>query len=253
MQDEGKAGKTLQNYADGLSAFCSWSVGMEYLDRNPLEKLSRYNTSPKTRRRAPTRDEIRRFLKTIEDKGTRYAKARRLGYEVALATGLRKKELRFLVVADLDVAAGGIHLRAEWTKNRKEGFQHLQPDLLGRLNESAQGKEPSARLLFIARHASEAITRDLEAAGIEKKTTEGKVDFHALRVAYTALALEHGPDLKTVQTLTRHSTAEMMLMTYGRTHKEKLASTAKAIGDAIFNDLSTKEVQAPENTLSLSA
>lgn len=190
-----------------------------------------------------TVEEIQKFLTSIDEKGTKYAKVRRLGYEVAFASGLRKKELRSLVVSDLDVAAGGIRLHAEWTKNRKAGFQHLQPDLVKRLEESDRGKQPSEPLLFISRHASEALTNDLERAGLKKVTLEGNVDFHALRVAYTTLALELGTDLKTVQTLTRHSTAEMMLMTYGRSRNDRLATTAQALGDAIFNQPRTKEVQ----------
>jgi integrase len=43
----------------------------------------------------------------------------------AFASGLRKEELRSLVVRDLDIKRGGLVLRAEWTKNRKDGFQPL--------------------------------------------------------------------------------------------------------------------------------
>lgn len=95
------------------------------LDIDPLRNLKAYDTTPKTLRRAMTADEIQRLLTGIAENGTKYAKRRLLGYEVAFASGLRKEELRSLVVRDLDIKRGGLVLRAEWTKNRKDGFQPL--------------------------------------------------------------------------------------------------------------------------------
>jgi len=89
LQKANKAGKTLQNYADGLAAFCDWCVDRGYLDVDPLRQLKPYDITPRTFRRALTIDEIRKFFSAIESKGPRYAKRRRLGYELAFASGLR--------------------------------------------------------------------------------------------------------------------------------------------------------------------
>ncbi|HUU94466.1 MAG TPA: hypothetical protein VM487_01905, partial [Phycisphaerae bacterium] len=56
-------------------------------------------------------------------------------YEVALTTGLRANELRSLTVDDLDAEGCGLHLHAEWTKNRRPGFQALPAALVTRLKE----------------------------------------------------------------------------------------------------------------------
>jgi len=245
LQKAGKAGKTLQNYADGLAAFCDWCVDREYLDSDPLRRLKPYDITPQTQRRALTSEEIRQFLQAIEEKGTKYAKRRRLGYELAFSSGLRKGELRALTVQDLDVKRGGLILRPEWTKNRRGGFQPLSAILVQRLRESAVGKSPTDPLVFVSRESAKAMKRDLERAEIPWETPEGKADFHALRVAYTTFVLEAGADIKTAQTLVRHLTPGLTLNTYGRARSEQLAKVADAVGQMLFAEKSTTEVQAP--------
>ena len=48
-------------------------------------------------------------------------------------SGLRAGELRSLSVRHLDHQRGGIELEAEWTKNRRAGFQPLPAGLMERL------------------------------------------------------------------------------------------------------------------------
>jgi len=58
--------------------------------------------------------------------------------------------------------------------------------------------------------------KDLKAADIPKWTPEGKIDFHACRTAYITFVLESGTDLKTAQTLARHSTPDLTMNVYGK-------------------------------------
>ena len=51
---------------------------------------------------------------------------------------------------------------------------------------------------------------------------EGKVDFHACRVAYISLLFEAGVSTKEAQTLARHSTLDLTLNTYARTREDRL-------------------------------
>ena len=69
-----------------------------------------------------TTDEILLLLEAAPEE-------RRLLYEVAFLSGLRANELSQLRVSHLDVERCGLDLEAEWTKNRKAGFQPL-PRLL---------------------------------------------------------------------------------------------------------------------------
>jgi hypothetical protein len=100
LQAKNLSGKTLAGYADSLSAFCRWCANKSrgYLKENPLAGISRFDTTPRTRRRAMTAEEIRRILSVASE-------YRRLLYEVAFCSGLRANELRNLSVEHLDLGA----------------------------------------------------------------------------------------------------------------------------------------------------
>ena len=59
LETGGRSGKTLQNYADGLAAFCDWCVSRGYLDEDPLAGLAAFDTTPQTQRRAMTAEKIK--------------------------------------------------------------------------------------------------------------------------------------------------------------------------------------------------
>ncbi len=227
------SGKTLQNYADGLREFFVWAAGRGLLADDPLKGMATFDKTPKTRRRALTADEIHRLLSSIEENGTVYAKRRRMGYELALASGLRVGELRALKVRHLNVARGGLDLDDAWTKNRQKGFQPLPRYLVERLAELSENKSREDALVFVARETSNALEADLVRAGLAKNGPGGKVDFHALRVAYTNFVIESGADMKTAQTLARHSTPSLTMNTYGRARSERLAEAIETVGESI--------------------
>ena len=45
LQDAGKVGKTLQNVAETLKAFCAWCVQRGYLANDPLKSLAPFDTT----------------------------------------------------------------------------------------------------------------------------------------------------------------------------------------------------------------
>ncbi len=229
LQHAGKSGRTVQNYAEALRALCRWCLDRGYLDANPLAKLRAFDTTPQTRRRAMTDAEIHALLESCPPE-------RRLLYKTALCSGLRVNELRQLKVMDLDGDQGGLHLRAEWTKNRQSGFQPLHPTLMCDLTESIRGAEPTAPLLHMRSHPVRDLDSDLAAASISKWTAEGKLDFHALRTAYISRVVESGASVKEAQTLARHSTAELTLNTYARARSERLAQVAEEAGEPIVGE-----------------
>ena len=222
----GRAGKTLNTYADGLASFCDWCVKRGYLDADPLKGLAQFDKTAKTTRRAMTPDEIKRLLEACLPQ-------RRIVYEVALTSGLRANELRSLKVANLDIERGGLRLDANWTKARKDGFQPLPGWLVAKLAESAKGKEQSDKLLFVPMHPHRPFKHDLDRAKISKWAPGGKLDFHALRVAYVTMTIETGANAKEVQSLARHSTPSLTMNTYGRTRDNRLASVAELVGDIV--------------------
>ena len=82
-------------------------------------------------------------------------------------------------------------------------------------------------------HTARAIDADLKAAGIEKWTHEGKIDFHAIRVAYINFVFESNASAKETQTLARHSTLDLTMNVYGRTRDERLAAVVESIAEKL--------------------
>jgi integrase len=246
LQGEGKAGKTLANHAEALHALCLWGEQRGYLAADPLKGLAPFDTSPQTHRRALSAEEITRFLSACTP---------HLGllYETAFLSGLRAGELRHLTVDHLDAERNGLRLEAEWTKNRKPGFQPLPRDLVERLKAFAEagepdrlyaqayaqhrrpGQAPRGRLLYVPKQTHEVVAEDLERAGIPRQTPLGKVDFHALRVAFVSLCFEVGEASgKEAQHLARHSTPNLTFNTYGRAREERLHQTVEKMAEAIL-------------------
>lgn len=150
LQELGRAGKTIANYAEGLSAFCDWCVQRGYLAGDPLKGLAPFDTTPKVQRRAMTPEEIKALLAVAPPH-------RSLLYETAFLSGLRANELRSLRVEHLDVQRCGLQLEPEWTKNRRPGFQPLPAALVLRLKQ------------FVATGEADRLYKDAYRRGQAKK------------------------------------------------------------------------------------
>ena len=209
-----------------------------------MDGLAPFDTTPQTIRRAMTPEEIERLLKAC-------APHRKLLYQTALLSGLRKNELRNLTIEHLDQQDRGLHLDPAWTKNRKPGFQSLPGWLVEELYAFVQSDEPNqlyARffnrkganryevpkhpLLYVPSHTARALDADLKAAGIPKHGPGGKIDFHASRTAYINLVLEsQGITPKEAQELARHGTLELTMNVYGRVRQGRLAHIVEDVGE----------------------
>ena len=238
----------MANYAESLGAFCDWCVKRGYLDNDPLAALVPFDTTPQIRRRAMTVDEINRLLEAAPP-------YRRLLYETAFLSGLRANELRNLAVDHLEVERGGLRLDADWTKNRKEGFQWLPRAAVQSLQDFAETGEakrlyerfcgrkdvvnrpPANPLLYVPSHPAREIDKDLETAGIPKHAPGGKLDFHACRVAYINLVLESSNvTVKEAQALARHTTPELTMNVYGRVRNERLSEVVEDVGKTLLQE-----------------
>ena len=95
-------------------------------------------------------------------------------------------------------------------------------------------RPPNDPLLYVPSHPARALDLDLEAAGIKKKTAEGKIDFHACRLAYINLVIDSGVSVKQEQELARHSAADMTMNVYGRANVDRLAEAVERVGRAFL-------------------
>jgi integrase len=247
LQRKGRSGKTISHYAEAIGALCDWGVQRGYLVDDPLKALAPFDTTPQTRRRAMTPEDIKQLLAVC-------VPHRRLLLETAFMSGLRANELRNLSLKHLDMERCGVHLEAEWTKNRKSGFQPLARTLVQRLHDFATSGEPgrlygkrykragtkltapTKPLLYVPTHTARDLDIDLEAAGIPKQTPAGKLDFHACRLAYINFVLDSGATVKEAQELARHATPEMTMNVYGRVRQDRLAGVAEGLANVIEDE-----------------
>jgi len=220
-----------------------------YLDTDPLQGIARFDTTPKTKRRAMTPDDIRKVLRVAPEH-------RRILYEVAFTTGLRAGELRALTPESIDTERGALILDPAWTKNRKPGLQPIPHALVGKLvafgeagtakalyerhhgRKDARPKDiPKKPLFSVPIHTARDFRKDLQAAGVaDFKHGEGKLDFHALRVAYVTFVLEAGATVKEGQTLARHATPDLTMNVYARVRNERLAELAEKMGEVVLSE-----------------
>jgi len=258
LQIKKRSGKTLQNYSEALNSFCSWCVKRGFLRSNPLHDLAPFDTTPLTIRRAMTEIEIFELFQAAPVE-------RKLLYAVAFTTGLRAGELRALTENHIDTENRGLILNAEWTKNRKPGFQPLPVSLLGNLQKFAKAKIasrfyekfynnfedielPENPLLYVPSHPAREMDKDLKLAGIPKITTAGKIDFHACRVAFITYILEAGASVKEAQVLARHSTPNLTLNTYARANDSRLTALTEMVAERLLVQPSSQVLLA-ENTV----
>ena len=228
LRDRGRTGKTLHDYQQALKSFCRWCVDRGYLPRDPLARLRRFDSAPATRRRPLTLEDIAAiFAVTPPERG--------LLYEMALFSGLRLGELRRLTGAHLDIDRGGVRLNAEWTKNRRAGFQPLPGHLVSKLARATEF--PSSPLLPVPSQAqvTRNFVRDLAAAAIPKVTEEGVAVFHSWRGTYATLLDSLGASAKETQELMRHATPVMTMQRYVQARHDRQKALVQTMADAVIS------------------
>lgn len=92
---------------------------------------------------------------------------------------------------------------------------------------------PVEPLLYVPTHPARTLDADLIRAGIPKQAIGGKLDFHAVRLAYINLVIEAGATVKEAQSLARHATPQMTLGVYGRTRDERLHRVVEQVAIVI--------------------
>ena len=111
-------------------------------------------------------------------------------------------------------------------------------------------KFPDAPLLFVPIHIARIFNRALKAAGIPKNTKEGKLDVHSTRTAYVTNVYRSGADIKTILTLTRHTTPAVGLNHYAKDSDELLRDTVATMFDSGGQNNRPTYVQQPEKMTS---
>ena len=244
LLSDGLSKKTVNNYVESIHAFSRFCFRREYLDRNPLTHLEFLDSSPEIRRRDLSLEEIGQLLVNCRH-------SRKLLYLVALTTGLRAGELGSLHKKHLSTNPPGLHLDANWTKNRKDGFQPLPAEIANMLREAADKKTaeneyqntyarkktispaPDNPLLYVPSHPARDLACDLRLTGIKKVTDAGKMDFHALRTTFITLVDGLHATFGEVTALARHSHSNITYEHYVRPSPDALQRHVESLYEAL--------------------
>jgi integrase len=224
-------GKTLAGYAGELSALTKWALDRDYLDRDPLRKLGCYAAEAQTKRRAATAEEIRAILAAASNP------RERLLFEAAFFTGLRASELRRLTARHIacDVLRSGIHL-AGVAKYDKRGLHPIPRPLAERLLEHGKALPDGAPLFDVDRHPYRPLDRAMKRAGVQKRTPEGRLDFHALRTTYITMMDHLGLSGKETQQLARHSSMSVTFDRYAQPSPERMKAAVDRLWEGTNTD-----------------
>ena len=238
-----KSARTANDALGAVKQFLEWLANNDRIKDFPraLKLIPKYPEASdrKLIRRAITMDEIQRLLNAAEQGAT--VKLSRRGYQheerwitgperamlyrLAMATGFRANELRWLKPENLRLenSPPTITVLAGYSKRgKRSGRDDVQPIRKADaeiLKPWLATREPGKPVLDVPEKTARLLRRDLVVAGIPHLDRLAAVDFHALRHAYiTHLANQPGMNPKIVQKLARHSTITLTLDRY--THTE---------------------------------
>ena len=245
LSDKGRSARTVASYLQSIKGFTRWCVKNGKLAADPLVTVSK--PSQESDRRL-----VRRFLTHDEwawlDSTTRSSQVRcrmpgierAILYAVAIQTGLRSSEIAQLTKGRLMLSQQPpfILASAKSTKNRKQARQYIQPELAIELRNLTSMKVGES-LVFDMPHKTDVagmFRGDLEAArkawiesvkGDERKKREEsdflkaedsngeRLDFHSLRHTTASWLIDAGADIKTIQSVLRHTDIKLTLDRYG--------------------------------------
>jgi len=246
--DDGLSIATRNHHLVALRGFTRWAVREGRLPADPTAPLQRMNAAVDVRRerRALDAEEVAWLLATTEAGPQHHGLSgplRALMYRLAVEAGLRASELESLTRDSFHLDAGTptVTVRATISKHRMQDRLPLRPATAELVARHLAVLLPGVRLfrgLAVPRH-SDMLHVDLAAAReawiaaakapAERKKREGTdflkdvdgagrvIDMHSLRHTCGAMLSATGVNVKTVQSLMRHSTITLTMDRYGHT------------------------------------
>jgi integrase len=256
---------TLNGYVRAVSGFANWLHKDRRTPDRPISGLGLFNaeTDRRLERRSMAVAELQWLFQVTESRLAYPHHAsgvdRAMCYLIAATTGYRAGELKSLTTDNFDVgsATPAIVVNAAYSKRRRLERQPLPSDFIPKLKEWLSKKEAGSRVFAsIPRDTARMMRSDLQAARstwLGSATSDGeraewdasdflkyqdaqgrKADFHSLRVAYVTHLSIGGVDVKTLQTLARHSTPILTMNTYNQRGQAQLAGPVDQLGKTLM-------------------
>lgn len=210
--------KTLNDYLAAINSLMAWLVAAGRIERNPLAGVKRVDTRGRETftRRALTIGEVGKLLAVSGERSALYL--------TALLTAYRRDTLYRLTWANVDLDGNPPTIRpaVSTIKNREQHPQPIRDDLAATLRQLRPADaKPTDRVFvdLLPRWGVAFLEADLTRAGVSIQTTDGKIDFHALRHTAATWAAAVGESSATVKAFTGHKT-DSQLKRY--THNQHL-------------------------------
>jgi len=221
LKDLGEiSAQTYNFYLKAVKQFCKWMVLDGRTSKSPVEHLQTINVRADRRhdRRSLEPDEIRRLLEATQAAGKRFGMTghqRALLYRLAVETGLRRNELKSLMVSSFDFKRCMVTVDAAYTKNSKTATLPLRLDTAEQLKDFVRGKMPNVQVFIVPDKTAKMIQADLADAKIPYVDDAGRfADFHSLRHSTGSLLAASGAHPKVVQSIMRHSDINLTMSRY---------------------------------------
>ncbi len=159
-----------------------------------------------------------KYIDRASDGATEVGGESRIGYLLALFTGLRRAELKALTVADikLDANVPSLSLDGRFTKNGKSVCIPLHPQIVTELRAliPADAKPSDPLLTGKMLPSMRKMKKDLKNAGIEYENDAGRADFHALRHTLATNLARWNVAPRVAMQILRHSDIRLTMNVY---------------------------------------
>ena len=230
----GLAPSTVKQYLAQVKGVLTWLVENEKLDRLPKFTTVRASTLQRRRERGvlttPELGKLIRLIVSTEVHSPRWSALQRASiYQLAANTGLRRGELCSLTTDDIDLKNKTLTVRASVSKNGQNVQLPLNQAALEAIGWAIQ--EATTKQLYTGhpKRITELLKQDLQRAGISDRKGELFIDFHSFRAYFITKLIRAGVDVKTTQSLARHSTPVLTLQAYAKTDMSVMASAVDNI------------------------
>jgi len=226
--------RSRHHHARAAKQFTRWLVRERRITEDPLAefRLKKVSIERNPRDRLQP-DELRLLIRTTDHSRMEVegypGLLRAWVYRLAVMTGLRRGELASLAPESFSLKTRTVTVEAAYTKDGEKAVLPLNKGLSSDLEEWLEDKPRDAPLFpgLAEKRTSKMMKRDLEAAGIPPRTSNGTRCFHALRNTYISGLFDRGCDIALAQKLARHSDVRLTAG-YARQTRE---AEQKAIDD----------------------
>lgn len=249
---------TKRQHVRAVKQFSKWLAAEGAITADPLTGLTIKNVQITNQRRALSQDEAAYLIEWTSSKGgyayTMSGQERALVYRLALETGLRRNEIRSLKRTSFDFDGLTVQVDSAYTKNRKTATVPVKAATMTLIKHHLKSKMPTAQAFGLTdNHTARMLQDDMTAARedwiqsvrdnpsehrrrvesdfLKVDTHDGKVDFHCLRHTFATWLVQAGVDIKTAQTLLRHSTPAMTLGIYAHAQSDNLTAAINSLPD----------------------